>query len=533
MKTLKKFVAGLTLVSLLLCIVPLTGSAATVTSGEAVETLTALGLLNGTGEGADLTRTPSRSETLAMLIRLLGYEENALAYEGICYFEDVRGTWAEPYAAYADSIGLVNGVSPTFFGGSENALVRDYLTFVLRALGYSEGTDFTWDSSIAFSDSIGLTHGEYSASSQFTREDMALISYTTLVTKLKDSDDCLVDRLYSAGAVSYSQLVSTRLAGHVNIGKKVYTPEEIYERSASAVFLMKQYETKEDYEDDLPSATASGFFITSDGIAVISYHAIDGMYCAVAVTSDGKVYPFQSVLYYDAFRDVAVVRISRESTDGETATYFPYLELGDSDAVTPGESIYCVSAPAGLDNSFSDGIISNASIVLDDERYPCIQHTAPISQGSSGSPLINRYGEVVGIVYAMLASGNSLYFCVPVNSIRGVSLTGSGTSIEQITRHMDELKSASIITASSTLLNLKVGERETITISSNCPVPLSAISYTEGDSVNAVWNEFTNKTTTSLTISALSPGTSKIYISFADNVGNDDFVLTIQVNVTE
>lgn len=507
--------------------------AATVTTDEAADTLVALGLLAGTNDGLQLERTPTRNEILVMLIRLLGQEDEAKAYTEETTFLDVKNTWAEPYVSYAQSKGLVNGISETQFGGNNTAAVRDYLTMVLRSLGYAEGTDFTWNNSIAFADKIGLTHGEYSDASGFLREDMVLISYTALTLEVNGTGSALVEKLYADGSISYSQLVSTRLAGHVNASKTALTAGEIYERCSSAVFTMNLYESEESYISGEADGTASGFFVTSDGIAVMSYHALDGKRCATVTTTDGHIYPLESVLYYDTFRDVAVARISRYSFDGTYATYFPYIDIGDSDAISVGDTVYAIGSPIGLSDTFSSGMISTKSRIVDDPLYPCIQLTAPISQGSSGGVVLNEYGRAIGVVYAMFASGNSLNLCVPINVISGVSFTGDGTALSDICDRIDALKEKATITASETNLRLKVGESTELTISADCPVTLAAKFHIEGDSVSCAWGDFTSKTSTILKVTGREPGKSQVIISFADDVGNEDFELTINVTVTE
>jgi S1-C subfamily serine protease len=530
---MKKVLPILIVLSLLISLAP-TALASNVSVYEASEALETLGLLKGSDKGLELERTPTRGEALVMLLRLTGQEKSAETYKGTSIFTDVTGTWLSPYVAYAYNNGITKGISQNSFGGNNRASVRDYLTFVLRALGYTEGSDFTWSNSIAFSDSIGLTHGEYDASSPFTREDMVLVSYTALTLKLKGSDKTLVENLYSAGVISYSALTTTRLSGYVNTDKKVYTASEIYQRSSSAVFKLYLYENKEDYDNDIHSATASGFFVTSDGVSVMSYHAIDGMKYAVAETNDGHRYNLTGILYYDTLRDIAVARISKTDTDGKTVTRFPYIDIGDSDTASVGSDIYVLGSPNGLSDTFTSGIVSTTSRVVDDENYPCIQITAPISTGSSGGPLLNEYGEAIGVVYAMYASGNSLYLCVPINSIKNVSFTGTGESLSTICSRLDALKERSTITASTENITLKVGEKATILVSSDCPVAFSAkYTLTNFETVSCSWGNFKSRTSVELEITALAAGECDITLGFGDSCGTEDYGVPVHVTVVE
>lgn len=167
----------------------------------AADALYAMGLFSGTGMDAngqpiyDLDRAPTRNEAVTMLVRLLGKEEEARSGTWDAPFTDVE-TWAEPYVGYAYHNGLTAGTSGTTYSGSENVSASQYLTFVLRALGYESGTDFEWDKAWELSDRIGLTSGQYDAgTTEFTRGDVAAISFNALYCKLKGSDAMLIDKL--------------------------------------------------------------------------------------------------------------------------------------------------------------------------------------------------------------------------------------------------------------------------------------------------------------------------------------------------
>jgi len=153
---------------------------------NAANSLYELGLFSGTGTDAngnpifDLDRAPTRHEAITMLVRLLGKTSEAESGTWDIPFVDVA-EWAKPYVGYAYMNGLVSGTSATTFGGSDTVSASQYLTFVLRALGYESGVDFQWDKAWELSDKIGLTDGRYNASTEnFTRGDVTIISYCSL-----------------------------------------------------------------------------------------------------------------------------------------------------------------------------------------------------------------------------------------------------------------------------------------------------------------------------------------------------------------
>ena len=163
-------------------------NAASDKAKAAADELHELGLFGGVGTNADgsinydLDRAPSRAEGVTMLVRMLGKEDEAKAGAWTTPFSDVAD-WAKPYVGYAYTNGLTNGVGDDGKGGQlfgSNATINatQYLTFVLRSLGYESGKDFQWDKAWELTDELGITNGEYNAStnSSFLRSDIALVS---------------------------------------------------------------------------------------------------------------------------------------------------------------------------------------------------------------------------------------------------------------------------------------------------------------------------------------------------------------------
>ncbi|MBD5133313.1 MAG: S-layer homology domain-containing protein [Clostridiales bacterium] len=164
---------------------------------SAANALYELGLFRGTGTDAsgnpifELDRAPTRHEAITMLVRLLGKESEAKAGSWAIPFTDVAD-WAKPYVGYAYANGLTSGTSATTYGGNDIITASQYITFVLRALGYSSGTDFQWDKAWELSDRIGLTDGRYNAGTfNFTRGDVAIVSHRALSADHKREDQTL------------------------------------------------------------------------------------------------------------------------------------------------------------------------------------------------------------------------------------------------------------------------------------------------------------------------------------------------------
>ena len=168
---------------------------------NSAQKLNSYSLFNGVGVNSDgtpdfdLDRAPTREEAITMLVRLLGEESVAKNGQWSSPFADVA-EWAKPYVGYAYSKGLTNGMTATTFGGKSIVTAAQYITFVLRALGYSSSTDFAWDSPWSLSDSLHLTKGNYgSQTKSFSRGDVAIISANALNVKVKGTETTIISRI--------------------------------------------------------------------------------------------------------------------------------------------------------------------------------------------------------------------------------------------------------------------------------------------------------------------------------------------------
>lgn len=202
---MKKFLALVLSIAMLFTVLPMAQTATASPSYEdmvqsSANTLYDMGLFQGTGTDKDgnpifeLERTASRHEAVTMLVRLLGKEQKAKDETWTTPFTDVA-RWAKPYVGYAYENRLVVGTSATTFGGNQITSATQYLTFILRALGYESGTDFQWNKAWELTDQLDITHGEYPDKTAFTRGDMAYVSMKALNTNQKNSDRTLGEAL--------------------------------------------------------------------------------------------------------------------------------------------------------------------------------------------------------------------------------------------------------------------------------------------------------------------------------------------------
>lgn len=198
----------------------------TVSSGSGVDynaladALKAMGLFQGTGttygSGYDLELAPTRVVGLVMFLRLIGEEQAALSSTAANPFSDTPA-WCDRYVAYAYAQGYTQGTGTGADGkltfGPDNPLsAEEYVTFLLRALGYTDSgaaPDFVWSSALSSAVEWGvLTPAEQAmlTSSPFLRAQVVYLSYFTLSAALKDGSGVLLDRTAASSGVSRSGL---------------------------------------------------------------------------------------------------------------------------------------------------------------------------------------------------------------------------------------------------------------------------------------------------------------------------------------
>ena len=147
----------------------------------------------------------------------------------------------------------------------------------------------------------------------------------------------------------------------------------------------------------------SGFFIAPDRV-VTNRHVIENAYKAEIHSFTGAIYPVKGVVAIDAEGDIALLRV-----DAPAAHVRP-LPL-DRTSPQEGESVVVIGNPLGLEGSVSNGIVSAVRDIPTFGRI--IQITAPISPGSSGSPVVNMLGQVIGVATLQVTGGQSVNFAIP------------------------------------------------------------------------------------------------------------------------
>lgn len=223
-----------------------------------------------------------------------------------------------------------------------------------------------------------------------------------------------------------------------DIGSDALSTEDIVEKSLPSVVGIKSEFTVQNpsgsyyygFGGNMPSSseaasTGTGVIITEDGYVVTNAHVIyDSQYGAglsekiSVLVSDGESYD-ADVIGYDTDCDIAVLKIDAKN--------LVPAEFGDSDSLKLGEPVTAIGNPLGFDlmNTVTSGIVSglNRQIIINDKEMTLLQTDAAINSGNSGGPLINKYGQVIGINSSKMSASYSetsiegIGFAIPSNEV--------------------------------------------------------------------------------------------------------------------
>ena len=203
-------------------------------------------------------------------------------------------------------------------------------------------------------------------------------------------------------------------------GKTQMSMSEVYASNVNSVVSINVSATTNYFGQTVQTAASgTGFFITEDGYILTNHHVISDASSVKVTLYNGETYD-ATVIGSDEDYDIAVLKID---VTGATP-----VVLGDSSKVAIGESVAAVGNPLGeLTFSMSEGIVScvNRAINVDGTPFNMIQVDCSINPGNSGGPLMNLYGEVVGIVSAKYSTYSSttvegLGFAIPIDDVKSI-----------------------------------------------------------------------------------------------------------------
>ena len=218
---------------------------------------------------------------------------------------------------------------------------------------------------------------------------------------------------------------SGRTASAVSVksvdGQTLMTPAEVYASTVNSVVSINcsAVSTNIFGQQTESASSGSGFIYTADGYIVTNQHVVANASSINVTLYNGDTYP-ATLVGSDSDYDVAVLKIDAKD--------LPAVTLGSSTDVNVGDTVMAIGNPLGeLTFSMSQGIVScvNRAINVEGTPFNMIQVDASINPGNSGGPLMNLYGEVVGIVSAKYSSYanttvEGLGFAIPINDVQSI-----------------------------------------------------------------------------------------------------------------
>ena len=218
---------------------------------------------------------------------------------------------------------------------------------------------------------------------------------------------------------------SNRTAATVNVkkvdGQTLMSPAEVYASTVNSVVSINcsAVSTNIFGQQTESASSGSGFIYTADGYIVTNQHVVANASSINVTLYNGDTYP-ATLVGSDSDYDVAVLKIDAKD--------LPAVTLGSSTDVNVGDTVLAIGNPLGeLTFSMSQGIVScvNRAINVEGTPFNMIQVDASINPGNSGGPLMNLYGEVVGIVSAKYSSYadttvEGLGFAIPINDVQSI-----------------------------------------------------------------------------------------------------------------
>ncbi len=295
----------------------------------------------------------------------------------------------------------------------------------------------------------------------------------------------------------------------------VLTAGEIYAKASGFTAEIITYK-----ENGAGLSVGTGFFIEENKL-VTNYHVINGAYFAKIKTHSSQTHNITRVLGYDIKRDIAILETDYKSPNTALAGALP--ETGDT--------VYALGSTKGYTGTFTQGTVSCSSRVLRElgNGVEYIQFTSPVAEGNSGGPVLDVYGNVVGIVSLTNEEGQNLNFALPVTEAEKTDIS-SPVTLRELAEKTSESEFDGKIALSFPAVTLKKGGTALIysLVSATDEYNLGCESDSEGiacrtgrtyGNVNVVyvWAE-----------DADVSGTVKIYIE-----GHEDVFALLDVSVSD
>lgn len=178
--------------------------------------------------------------------------------------------------------------------------------------------------------------------------------------------------------------------------------EGIFEENKGSVVVINTYG-----KQGKPLNQGSGVIVREDGAIATNYHIISNAK-DIKVKLRDKLLKVEGLIHTDRENDLVILKVKGKN--------LPTVKIGDIEKATIGENVYLISSPEGHENKISEGVLRMVKEIAPDMKI--LQITAPVLPGSSGGPVFNKNGEVIGIATFIIENKQELNFAIPVNLIK-------------------------------------------------------------------------------------------------------------------
>lgn len=214
------------------------------------------------------------------------------------------------------------------------------------------------------------------------------------------------------------------LVVNVSIAEQGFTENaDAIECAADSVFMLEIYA-----DTNQRIGVGSGFVAFNSSLLVTNYHVIEGGAYIIAVSDEHERYLIDQICVIDKEKDIAILRFDEDYIAKP-------LELDAESKLKRAQPVVAIGSPAGLMNTVS---IGNISAFYKKDGRDWIQFTAPISSGSSGGPLLNDLGKVIGITTATYASTQNINMAVKAESVLDLYNAWDGKSVVSMNNRRDQ-----------------------------------------------------------------------------------------------
>ena len=236
------------------------------------------------------------------------------------------------------------------------------------------------------------------------------------IAELENDLDATEERVISAeveidAVISQVSQLDNRIEGaESNISQSVIDVSEVYKEVSQATVRIT----------DGQNTIGSGFIYDIEGYVVTAFHVIDGLSPIYLVMDDGRISE-AVIVGYSQISDVAVLKLD------DNPRIMP-VSIGDSSKIEIGEPVIAIGSPLDMRDTLTAGVISQVNRFTNygtDTNWvsSLIQFDAPVNPGNSGGPLINKHGEIIGLIVARISTnqGDGIYYAVSANKVKRIT----------------------------------------------------------------------------------------------------------------